>query len=498
MTRRQYVIRRVAVVLVFTVMWHLSVFQDPHDLWPLTRHAPLADGTRLYTRATEEASLSTPAAEDVRLSALVGGDAQLPCESLHGFGDIFLIVRTGASEAGVKLPAHLNTTLRCLPPNSYGIWSDLEEDINGHHVGNALDEMDPDIIANDPDFAYYRRLQEEGLAGFSADERDSWAAAPNSAGGRDTPGWKLDKWKFLPLADKAYRQRPDAKWYIFMECDGYINWSNMLYRLSQIDPSQRHYLGQLMMIGDVAFAYGGASFAISNSAMKAVVEHRAARPGFYEDFTSHHWAGDCILGKALIDAGVELSQSWPNFFGDSPFDMDYSARVGGPDSRTWCYVAMSWHHLSPPEIEEVSAFEQRWNLEVRLTLLSVDRARLDITDCYQHSKHLRHSDVFRHLVLPKLGPKVEDWENLSSDDERSKESFEDCRSDCENRPSCIQFVFYHESQICKTSNKVTLGYQQKRDATCDKRATSGWVMDRVYGFVGDMEASCHGEDWVLS
>ncbi|ETS78012.1 hypothetical protein PFICI_10074 [Pestalotiopsis fici W106-1] len=146
-----------------------------------------------------------------------------PCQSLHGFEDIFLVVRTGASEALEKLPVHLETTLRCLPNESYGIWSDLEETIQGHHVGNALDEVSPKIIEQHADFDYYRRLQEKGRAAFSVEELASWASAPNSANGRNTPGWKLDRWKFLPLAKKAYNQRPDAKWFIFTECDGHIN-----------------------------------------------------------------------------------------------------------------------------------------------------------------------------------------------------------------------------------------------------------------------------------
>ncbi|KAK6087973.1 hypothetical protein SCUP234_01039 [Seiridium cupressi] len=314
--------------------------------------------------SSQNAPLQTP--------ELTHESARLPCESLQGLEDVFLIVRTGASEALEKLPVHFNTTLRCLPQNSYGIWSDLEETIDCHYVGNALDELSSSTINEHPDFGYYRRLQENGRAGFSVEEMTRWASAPNSASGRNTLGWKLDKWKFLPLAKKAYRQRPDAKWFIFTECDGYINWTSLLSWLSHHDPSTP-YVGQLMVIGDVVFAYGGASFVVSNNAMKAVTEHYTADAEKYEDFTGHHWAGDCVLGKALKDIEIDFTQAWPTFLGDSPFDVNYNSSVSGPDRHLWCYYAMTWHHLSPFGMREFSAFEEDWNSKVIPCSLSTDK-----------------------------------------------------------------------------------------------------------------------------
>ncbi|KAK6073138.1 hypothetical protein SCUP515_07001 [Seiridium cupressi] len=300
--------------------------------------------------------------------ASVDKETQLSCDSLQGLGDIFLILRTGASEALRRLPAHFNTTLRCLHSQNYGIWSDYEEYIGGHHVHDAFDEMDPEVIASHPDFAYYRRLKEQGRSSFTVDELTGWATAPNSAGGRDTPGWKLDKWKFLPIADKAYRQQPNAKWYIFMEGDTYIHWANILHWLSHIDASKPYYMGQEMQIGDIVFAYGGSSFVISNSAMKTLVEYRATKPGVYEEFTGNHWAGDCVLGKAMLDAGIKLSWQYPNLFGGMPYDMDYNETFGSPQRRLWCYPTTTYHHVSPSDVEEIYHNEQKWNQEARSVL----------------------------------------------------------------------------------------------------------------------------------
>ncbi|KAH8649130.1 hypothetical protein BX600DRAFT_517523 [Xylariales sp. PMI_506] len=440
MSHPRFFLRIFAVAVALILVWHFSGFQESYS----------SSG----------------------LHGLAKQKTVLPCDSLKGLEDVFLIVRTGANEAPEKLPAHFDTTLRCLPKTSYGIWSDLEEEIGGYHVGNALDEIPGDIIKNNADFAYYRRLQEKGRTAFSSEEIASWATAPNSASGRDTPGWKLDKWKFLPLADKAYRQRPDAKWFIYTECDGYINWTNMLHWLDRLDSSKPYYLGMQMQIGDVVFAYGGASFVISNQAMKKLVNQHATNPGVYEDFTSHHWAGDCVLGKVLKDAGVELSWAWPTFFGDMPFDMDYNATFGAPDVHPWCYNAMTWHHLGPADLQEVAAYEQKWNLE--------------------HSKLLRHGDVFRNLVLPKIAPVRESWNNLSADEESSKKSIEACRQACRSQSTCIQFSYEEGTQTCKVSTVLKLGHAETK-----KRVTSGWMMDRIEAFAAEMESQCHGQDWQL-
>ncbi|PMD31727.1 glycosyltransferase family 31 protein [Hyaloscypha variabilis F] len=87
-----------------------------------------------------------------------GSDSECEPELFHGVDDILVALRTGASEAPAKLPVHFNTTLRCAP--HFTIFSDMEEYIEGHHILNALDEVNPDIVASHPDFDYYHLRQE--------------------------------------------------------------------------------------------------------------------------------------------------------------------------------------------------------------------------------------------------------------------------------------------------------------------------------------------------
>lgn len=101
---------------------------------------------------------------------------------------------------------------------------------------------------------------------------------------------------------------------------------------------------------------------------------------------------------------------------------------------------------------------------------------------------MRHSDVFRGLILPRLGPKIENWENISEDDEGVKDTFEDCRDTCQNKSGCMQYVFREADQTCKTANDIRLG--RHKDGQNGMKVTSGWVMDRVDVFVETMDANC--------
>lgn len=407
-------------------------------------------------------------------------EPQLPCDSLKGLEDVFLVLRTGVNEALEKLPVHFNTTLRCLSPGGYGIWSDYEEMVGGHHVMNALDRIPQEIVDGHPDFEYYKHLQEKGRGAFSAEELDEWATAPNGASGRDTPGWKLDKWKFLPVVEKAYRQRPDAKWYVFAEGDTYLSWRNLLLWLSKMDASKPLYLGHEMQIGDVIFAHGGSGYVISNPGVKQLLDFVATKPGVYEEFTAGHWAGDCVLGKALDDAGVKLSWQHANLPGESPYNMDYNATFGGSPKRNfWCYYVNAYHHISPHGINEAYRLDQKWGLE--------------------HTKPIRYSDVFRQLVQPQLYPRMENWDNQSEDEEGTKETFADCRQACQDDLECFQFMYNPTDSSCKTSATVKLGEKQDRHTKAEERVVSGWMVDRAVKFAKAMDATCksQSDEWKL-
>ncbi|KAI1179540.1 hypothetical protein F4777DRAFT_435277 [Nemania sp. FL0916] len=397
-------------------------------------------------------------------------DHYQPCAGLEGLDDIFVTLRTGTTEAPKKLPAHYTTTLRCVP--HYELYSDFEEVIEGKRVYDVLDEVNPDIVSTHADFVYYNRLRGKGRDAFTAEEMAQWASAKNTNSGRDSPGWRLDKWKFLPLADKALRIRPQAKWFVFMESDTYVLWKPLLAWLEHFDASKPWYLGQQMQIGDVIFAYGGAGFAISQPALQKVVEHRNKNLKFYDDFTAGHWAGDCVLGKALADVGVPLHWAYPTLSSEGPAETDFESIFSGPEKQPWCYYAASYHHLPPSEYRTFYSFEQDW---------------------YQsNTTLLRHKDVFRNYILPQLSTERDDWDNQSDKEDATASSFDACRNVCKNDPSCMQFSV--SGYTCKTSSTLRLGHKP----LAAERVKSGWMVDRFDAFSRRMDSTCtKGKDWIL-
>ncbi len=122
----------------------------------------------------------------------------LPCQKLPGAEDVVVVMRTGATEIQDKLPVHFNTTFRC-----YGdtiIFSDYAETFQGHQVHDVFASMDPTLKITHSDFELYTRLLQHGRESLSEDELSGKASFEGSKSGKgDNPGWKLDKWKFLPM-----------------------------------------------------------------------------------------------------------------------------------------------------------------------------------------------------------------------------------------------------------------------------------------------------------
>jgi hypothetical protein len=138
----------------------------------------------------------------------------LPCHSLPGTKETLFILRIGATEIADRLPAHISSSLRCFP--NHVVFSDFEERSQDENVLDALEFVDPQIIANNQGFELYRRVQRDGRAGLAPSELSgSEAQALSDSGHAEIPGWKLDKWKFVPMVNRTLYEFPDMEWYVF-------------------------------------------------------------------------------------------------------------------------------------------------------------------------------------------------------------------------------------------------------------------------------------------
>ncbi|KAG9761559.1 glycosyltransferase family 31 protein, partial [Aureobasidium melanogenum] len=314
-------------------------------------------------------------------------------KSLPGANETLVIMRTGSTELQDKLPIHLATTLLRYPDSI--IFSDFEEDFKNRHIFDALESVDPHLKETSPDFDLWRRLKQYGRAILRTDELSGKAVwVDHGTGKAKNPGWKLDKFKFLPMVNRTLHEYPDKKWYIFVEPDTFIFWQNLLVYLSNLDWTKPYYLGGQINIGSIEFGQGGNGFIVSRLALQNVVTHYQTRQKEYEDFTEGHWAGDCVLGKAFKDS----------------------------------------------VIQDMFDFERAW-------------MRNTTND---NTTYLRHRDVYRLYALPRMTSPRLDWDNHSSDDQGLTDSLESCRVICEADERCIQYLLNAENR-CLTTSRPNVG-----------------------------------------
>jgi hypothetical protein len=268
--------------------------------------------------------------------------------------NILVVMKTGVTEAREKIPLHLNTTLRCVP--HFAIFSDYEEDIAGVRTHDVLRSVRNETKRSNPDFGLYNRLHAQGREGLlPADWQDD---ANGPFGKPGNPGWKLDKWKFVPMMDEALKVRPNAMWYVFIEADTYMVWPNVVSWLARLDAKKPFYFGAPMQIGDTLFAYGGGGIILSKPALQQVSTFRAQQSELIDHFTANEWAGDCILGRVLKDVGVLLHWAWPMMQTTRVWELDHFSQAY---SRTpWCFPAVSYHHMNADDITAMWRFEQKW------------------------------------------------------------------------------------------------------------------------------------------
>ncbi|KAM0722577.1 hypothetical protein Q7P37_002018 [Cladosporium fusiforme] len=266
--------------------------------------------------------------------------AQSPCHCLPVADDTLIIFRTGSTELVNRLTIHFSTSMRCFP--SHLVFSDHGEDYHGERILDALVDVNPEIQENNPDFELYRRLRQGGRMSLDPSEL---------AGSTD---------KIAIKTGKTLHERPDMKWYIFIEADSFLLWSMLQQYLTTLDSTKPIYAGKQMLIGSDLFAHGGSGFIVSQPALRMVVDHYAAHKSEIEKLTDGHWAGDCVLGKAFMDSGVPFTNIWPAFQFDYPGVVQYTrADDRAPDekSRLWCGTPISYHHMSAAMVEEMWNFE---------------------------------------------------------------------------------------------------------------------------------------------
>ncbi|RMZ86538.1 hypothetical protein DV736_g6231, partial [Chaetothyriales sp. CBS 134916] len=389
------------------------------------------------------------------------------CKAPSTTVDTIVIVKTGANEIYEKLPTLLLTALRDYDPANLLIFSDLGQQLGPYTIHDALDNVTHSVKSQNPEFGYYRTLQEYQENGQDASRlRESFHDA----------AWNLDKYKFLHMVEKTWKMRPNRKWYIFIEADTYLVQSNLRLWLARLDSSRPHYLGAPTSLNGEAFPHGGSGFILSGKALSMFADGNEGIAAEYDDAMQYEKFGDYMLMKALKAQGVKFRSSWPLLQAEKPSTLPFGP---GPDTgvRHWCQPVVTMHHISPDEASQIWAFEQT---------------------VQDSSKPILMKDFYEQMIASEIRAERDDWYNLSDDlmyrargmdGDRQKSgddmsaiekeahlSFEHCRRVCEEHNRCFQFAYTDQS--CGFSYSYRLGSKYEGDPS-EPSFKSGWILEKI-------------------
>ncbi|OWP03567.1 hypothetical protein B2J93_7585 [Marssonina coronariae] len=400
--------------------------------------------------------------------------AQIPSRG-HSFPfdpeDVVIMFKTGATKIWTRAPMHLSTTLsdHALTPNVV-FYSDSVQPLGPYQTVDVLANVS-DTIRAAPDFALWhgtRKISEEGRYLDSDD-----AASVYLPG-----GWRLDKYKFLPMVAHAARTYPDKKWFIYLEDDNYLFLRPFYAFLSAFDSSESFYFGGPATRLGEDFAHGGSAFALSQGALRASFLADPKLQDRWDEYSIEMGCGDHILSHALASKGVVRWRGfddvlWP-LQGAALWQMHFNA-------PNWCSPIWAIHKT---HAKDLSALHQ-WDAEFRMKQSG------------SVSTSPRWGDLFKDFILPMLANSTqelrEEWDNLSMDkhfasvkepdagqslSEAERQgrpwfSREACRAACQEDQACLQWRYADDN--CYLSDSVSKGLPIDSGI----KMTSGWMRERI-------------------
>lgn len=383
--------------------------------------------------------------------------------------DVVVVVKTGASSIWRRMPIHLSTTLSnpLLTPNIL-YYSDSPDNLAGHPVVDSLANVSSTLKASS-DFALYHKAKEVASNNLYLEdlsmEGDSYLPG----------GWRLDKYKFLPMFQHVAATMPGKKWYIYMEDDNYFFWASFYAWLSTFDASTPIVVGSPAYRLGEDFAHGGSGFAISGAAMKASFGSDKQLAARYEDYAQEQCCGDQVLAHVLRSKGVERVRTLDNSAW-KPLQALPTWKMGFGDWN-WCSPVMNVHKVHQADISRLFVFEQEFMAKSK------------------GSGRMRYKDIYLGLAKPQmtLSTRIE-WDNFASartfsSSQEGREavanltaaelaqkpwiSSEGCLKACIEWDQCLSWKYADDS--CSLDHVAAMG--QKIDGGI--RMVSGWMLERI-------------------
>jgi hypothetical protein len=397
--------------------------------------------------------------------------------------DIQPVLKTGHGVLETRVKTHLESVSACLGSNLL-IFSDLDAVIDDYQVIDVLSDLRAGFVRGNDQLESYvlqKELAENGTLESDAASR--------------VKGWETDKFKFLPQVSRAWRMRPEKRWYVFYEDDTYIVWDNMFRLLTNFDPDMPWYFGSPSP-GARGFwmANGGPGYVLSREAVRRLVKDDFDSNGAFvgstltqrwEDQMMHDCCGDSILGLALHeDAQTNLSGLFPMF---QPHPLH-----GIPLSDVyWCQPVISMHKTFA---KDMISF-RRWEESRRIM-----------------QRPLLFADLVEYLNLTKVATR-KDWTNSDfrgyrAPGDSAHASFEACGQACRGDADCLQWGYHLRD--CTFVSTIRLGQamvpgiehwrsEEQKAAEWsedEKRYMAGWDLDGIKRWMSAQGRDCKTARWV--
>lgn len=417
------------------------------------------------------------------------------------------VLRTGYFDIPARIQTQFASISACV--DDLLIFSDVDDTIAGHPVYDVLADLPASYRMGNPEFANYTRMHEL---------YDRGTLRKGDARAYRLDGWVMDKFKFLPMVERAWAMRPHKPWYFFYESDTYVVWDNLFRFLENLDANTPFYIGSPAPGGlknneKSQFAYGGSGFILSQAAMLKLLHRQVGRDGDYievplsqrwEDRVRHDCCGDAVLGWALLHVGIRVSGFWPMI---NPYPLDRIPYSSGH----WCQPVLTLHKTDPEEMVKLWRWEQsRRERSVGSTLCSEpSRGWSLLTGCFQTPLLFRHLFERTRAEWKSLDRERANWDNGGRGEYQRTQagSSLECRKSCQLDAQCFQYKLDRGTCVLREAFDLgsatiaedvegTVGSsgESRGSPSLQTKVVSGWNMDHIDAWA--REHTCDEVQWV--
>jgi hypothetical protein len=220
-----------------------------------------------------------------------------------------------------------------------------EQDVAGHHVHDVLDRVSTQVKAQHKEFRFYE--DQLGCSGPQEECHDDPIVAT-----------ELERYMTINMVARAWELRPGRDWYVFIEDDTYVVWSNMIHWLHEKAHRDRDpFVGSVVMLHGHAFAHGGSGFVLSGDLVAHWAKNFPNATEKYNNLASQLAYGGLVLAKSLEEAGAEVKQAHPMFNGENPSSTPYG-------HNHWCQPVITMATMTSERISDVWGYEKFRNDKV--------------------------------------------------------------------------------------------------------------------------------------